>query len=154
MDRCTLSFTAPQVCDWVGIEYSKLDYWVRKGIVTPEIAIAEGRGSRRQYSFRNLIALKVAVRLREEGLSSEKLKNVLYYLYDLHDEIMLRFEFLCEDLVLMTDGRETFQLPLSFDTFRDTLTNKEFFWLIPLGTYIRELDERLICEESKKVRVG
>ena len=64
MEKETLYFTAPQVCKWAGIEYSTLDYWVRNKIVTPEIAIAEGRGTKRLYSYRNILSLKIANKLR------------------------------------------------------------------------------------------
>ena len=45
------------------ISYRQLDYWAKTGLVSPSIREANGRGSRRVYSFLDLVALRVVAQL-------------------------------------------------------------------------------------------
>jgi uncharacterized protein (DUF433 family) len=49
-----------------GLSRTQLEYWDRTDVIKPSIAEAEGRGSPRLYSFRDLIKLKVAARMRRK----------------------------------------------------------------------------------------
>lgn len=46
-----------------GITYRQLDYWARKQIVEPSITPSHGSGSRRLYSFKDVVILAVSKRL-------------------------------------------------------------------------------------------
>src|SRR5260221_12292114 len=46
----------------------QLDYWDRRGFLSPSLARAEGYGSAREYSFVDLVRLRVAARLRAAGV--------------------------------------------------------------------------------------
>ena len=50
-----------------GITYRQLDYWARKQIVEPSITPSHGSGSRRLYSFKDVLILAVAKRLLDAG---------------------------------------------------------------------------------------
>lgn len=59
-------YSAPQVCETVGITYRQLDYWLRVGLLDP-YRNARGSGSRRMFDDRDvadarLAALLMAVR--------------------------------------------------------------------------------------------
>jgi DNA-binding transcriptional MerR regulator len=41
----------------VGISYRQLDYWARTDLVRPSLSDAHGSGSRRMYSYRDLLEL-------------------------------------------------------------------------------------------------
>lgn len=43
-----------------GITYRQLDYWARKQIVEPSITPSHGSGSRRLYSFKDVVILAVS----------------------------------------------------------------------------------------------
>ena len=43
-----------------GITYRQLDYWARRQIVEPSITPSHGSGSRRLYSFKDVVILAVS----------------------------------------------------------------------------------------------
>lgn len=73
-------FTAGEAVRVSGIPYQRLDYWARSGFLLPSLQQAEGKGSDRRYSFRDLIALRVANEIRKQGVSLQKLRKVVKFL--------------------------------------------------------------------------
>src|SRR5438270_13829513 len=73
-------YTARQVITVTGVSYQTLNHWARTGLVEPSIAQAAGTGSERVYSFRDLIALKLAVELRKGGVTTRALRKVIDFL--------------------------------------------------------------------------
>jgi DNA-binding transcriptional MerR regulator len=55
----------------------QLDYWDRRGFLSPSLARAEGYGSARRYSFADLVRLRVAARLREAGLGLDRIQQAV-----------------------------------------------------------------------------
>ncbi len=64
----------------VGISYRQLDYWARTGLVRPSLADAQGSGSRRLYSYRDLLELRMIRSLLDAGLKLESVREVFAYL--------------------------------------------------------------------------
>src|SRR6187200_1687097 len=64
----------------VGITYRQLDYWARTGLVRPSLADAAGSGSRRLYSYNDLLELRVIRSLLDAGLKLESVRSVFAYL--------------------------------------------------------------------------
>ena len=62
-----------------GITYRQLDYWATTGLVGSSIREAAGRGSRRVYSFEDLVALRVVARLRAAGVSLAAVRRAVAY---------------------------------------------------------------------------
>jgi DNA-binding transcriptional MerR regulator len=60
----------------VGITYRQLDYWARTDLVRPAITDAKGSGTRRLYSYRNLLELKVIKQLLDAGIRLEVVREV------------------------------------------------------------------------------
>ena len=77
-------FTAKQVVTLTGVPYKRLDSWANSGFLIPSIAAADGIGSRRLYSFQDLITLRTAKLLRDAGISLQGLRNVVQFLRDTH----------------------------------------------------------------------
>jgi DNA-binding transcriptional MerR regulator len=77
-------YTARQVIAVTGVSYQTLNHWARTGLVKPSIAQAAGTGSERVYSFRDLIALKLAVELRKGGVSTRALRKVIDFLREIN----------------------------------------------------------------------
>jgi DNA-binding transcriptional MerR regulator len=73
-------FSGKQTAEIVGITYRQLDYWARTDLVRPSIADAQGSGSRRQYSYRNLLELKAIKTLLDAGIKLESVREVFRYL--------------------------------------------------------------------------
>ena len=76
----TEGYTAKQVTTVTGVSYQTLNHWARTGLVEPSIARAAGTGTERIYSFRDLIALKLAVELRKGGVTTRALRRVIDFL--------------------------------------------------------------------------
>jgi len=60
----------------VGITYRQLDYWARTDLVRPSIADASGSGSRRKYSYRDLLELRMIKNLLDAGIRLETVRDV------------------------------------------------------------------------------
>ena len=66
-----------------GITYRQLDYWTRTGLVTASITPAAGSGTRRLYSFRDILIIKIIASLLDAGLSLKTVRTALTTLADL-----------------------------------------------------------------------
>src|SRR5580658_1621884 len=70
-------YSGPQVCGLVGITYRQLDYWARTGLLQPSLASAKGSGSRRAYSYSDVLELKVIKQLLDAGLSLQSARQAV-----------------------------------------------------------------------------
>ncbi len=75
-----VGFSGRKTAEVVGISYRQLDYWARTDLVTPSLAEARGSGSRRLYSYRDLLELKVIKTLLDAGLKLESVRKVFTYM--------------------------------------------------------------------------
>ncbi len=73
-------FGSKVVLDLTGITYRQLDYWARTRLGGASIRQAAGRGSRRVYSFEDLVALRVIARLLDAGVSLQAVRRAVEYL--------------------------------------------------------------------------
>jgi DNA-binding transcriptional MerR regulator len=69
-------FSGVRTAQIVGITYRQLDYWARTDLVRPSLADAKGSGSRRRYSYRDLLELKVIKKLLDAGIKLENVRSV------------------------------------------------------------------------------
>ena len=72
-------FSGKQAAEIVGITYRQLDYWARTELVTPTLASARGSGTRRRYSYQDLLELKVVKSLLDAGIDLQKVRDVFTY---------------------------------------------------------------------------
>ena len=75
-------YSGKATAEIVGITYRQLDYWARTDLIRPSITDAAGSGSRRRYSYRNLLELKVVKNLLDSGIRLEQVREVFDYLQD------------------------------------------------------------------------
>ena len=73
-------FSGKRTAEIVDITYRQLDYWARTDLVRPSLADASGSGSRREYSYRDLLELKVIKSLLDSGIRLEQVRKVFAYL--------------------------------------------------------------------------
>jgi DNA-binding transcriptional MerR regulator len=73
-------FSGKRAADIVGITYRQLDYWARTDLIRPSLADARGSGSRRRYSYRDLLELKVVKSLLDAGIKLESVREAFSYL--------------------------------------------------------------------------
>ena len=89
----------------VGVSQRCLDYWAERGIVTPSVREATGKGSERRYGFDDLVKLALVKRLREAGLSLQKIRKglqVMLQRWPKKDPLL--------DEMLATDGSTFFRI--------------------------------------------
>ncbi|MET0147003.1 MAG: MerR family transcriptional regulator [Ilumatobacteraceae bacterium] len=73
-------YSGTQTANIVGITYRQLDYWARTDLLRPSLAEATGSGSRRMYSYRDLLELRVIKTLLDAGIRLESVREVFTYL--------------------------------------------------------------------------
>jgi DNA-binding transcriptional MerR regulator len=96
-------FGARAVLSLTGISYRQLDHWARTGLVASSVRQAAGRGSRRVYSFADLVALRVVRQLREAGVSVQTIRRAVKWLRSHADQPLAT-------LALTAQGKEVFAL--------------------------------------------
>jgi DNA-binding transcriptional MerR regulator len=73
-------FTTTRATSIVGISYRQLDYWARTDLVRPSLVDAAGSGSRRLYSYRDLLELRVIKSLLDAGIKLESVRKAFNYM--------------------------------------------------------------------------
>lgn len=73
-------FSGKRMAELVGITYRQLDYWARTDLVKPSISEAAGSGSRREYSYSDLVELRTITKLLAAGIKLEQVRKVFDYL--------------------------------------------------------------------------
>jgi len=69
-------FSGKRTAEIVGITYRQLDYWARTDLIRPSLADAKGSGSRRTYSYRDLLELRIVKQLLDAGIRLETVRTV------------------------------------------------------------------------------
>lgn len=66
----------------VGVNYYRLDRWIRTDLLPRPTIPARGKGSHRGFSFLDLLRARTVARLRAEGVSLQAIRAVLVELTD------------------------------------------------------------------------
>lgn len=74
------TFSASEASALTRVPYRTLDHWARTGFIVPSSKDAHGRGSERRYTFKDLVALRLAKELRTGGISTQALRRVIQFL--------------------------------------------------------------------------
>ncbi len=74
------SFSGKRTAEIVGITYRQLDYWARTDLLRPSVSDANGSGSRRRYSYKDLLELKAIKTLLDAGIKLESVREVFAYM--------------------------------------------------------------------------
>ncbi len=75
-----IGYRGPTACTAAGITYRQLDYWARTGLVVPTVRGAQGSGSQRLYSFKDILVLRVVKRLLDTGVSLQNIRVAVEHL--------------------------------------------------------------------------
>jgi DNA-binding transcriptional MerR regulator len=101
------TFSGTQAADIVGITYRRLDYWARTDLVRPSGTDATGSGSRRRYTYRDLLELKVIKKLLDAGIKLESIRDVFSYMREHVDtDIGSAHLVISGSSVVLCDGNE------------------------------------------------
>lgn len=128
-------FPAKRTAEIVGISYRQLDYWARTDLVKPT-SPAAGSGSRRSYSYKNLLELKAVKHLLDAGIKLESVRNVFDYLRDQLDQDPTEVNLVINgDAVMIQSGEQII----------DLLRNGQgVLNVLPLAGVQSEVDARIV----------
>ncbi|MEL4359372.1 MULTISPECIES: MerR family transcriptional regulator [unclassified Luteococcus] len=130
-----LGFRGPVACRAAGITYRQLDYWARTGLVTPEIRGAEGSGTQRLYSFRDILMLKVIKRLIDAGISLQQIRVAIDHLHQRGVQDLTQ-------VTLMSDGVSVYECTSDMEVV-DLLRGGQGMFAIALGGVWRDIEGTL-----------
>jgi DNA-binding transcriptional MerR regulator len=103
----TEGFSGREAADIVGITYRQLDYWARTDLIRPALADAKGSGSRRRYSYRNLVELKMIKTLLDAGQKLERVRAAFLYIRDeLGEDLTAAQLVIAGDSVVLVRGND------------------------------------------------
>ena len=98
-------FSGTKAAQIVGITYRQLDYWARTDLVRPSLADASGSGTRRAYSYRDLLELKIIKNLLDAGIRLESVRDVFQFLRtQVNEEIVSAHIVIDGSQVVLCDG--------------------------------------------------
>jgi DNA-binding transcriptional MerR regulator len=127
-------YSAKFTADVVGITYRQLDYWARTDLIAPSLVQAAGSGSRRLYSYDDLVRLKVIKRLLDNGIKLEKVRAIFDYVRnELGEDI--------SSANLVIDGANA-AIVRSQDELIDALQRGQ--GVLPLSNIGREVDAAIV----------
>src|SRR5262249_4145747 len=69
------SFSTADVARLTGLSARQLDHWDRQGFLRPSLEKAHGYGTARRYSFADVVRLRVAARLRANGVGLARIRR-------------------------------------------------------------------------------
>jgi len=119
----------------VGVSLRQLQYWDEQDFIRPSVQLAEGRGTKRLYSFHDLVCLKVVRDLAHHGFTLQKIRRCLAPL----KKDSSQTERPAESLKYLTDGEELFVITSDRRKILDAI-ERQFVVSLGIGSLVRELD--------------
>lgn len=130
-----VGYRGPTACAAAGITYRQLDYWARTGLVEPSVRTADGSGTQRLYSFRDVLLLKVIKRLLDAGVSLQQIRAAVHHLRERGTDDIT-------EVTLMSDGASVYECR-SPDEVIDLLQGGQGVFGIAIGGVWREIEGSL-----------
>jgi DNA-binding transcriptional MerR regulator len=141
-----VGYRGPIACSAAGITYRQLDYWARTGLVAPSVRDAQGSGSQRLYSFRDVLVLKVVKRLLDTGVSLHNIRVAVELLRARGVEDLAQ-------ITLLSDGASVYECT-SQDEIIDLLAGGQAVFGIAVGRVVREMEGELASLPSERATVS
>ena len=138
-----VGYRGPVACAAAGITYRQLDYWARTGLVEPELRAADGSGTQRLYSFRDLLMLKVIKRLIDAGISLQQIRLAIGYL-------RARGTGDLTTVTLLSDGTSVFECTDDFQII-DLVKGGQAMFAIDLAGVWRDIEGTLVELPASRV---
>jgi DNA-binding transcriptional MerR regulator len=130
-------FSGTKAAKLADITYRQLDYWARTDLVRPSLADASGSGSRRSYSYRDLLELRVIKSLLDAGIKLESVRAAFAYMRQHVDtDIASAHLVISGNDVLLCDGDEL------VDVMRRS--GQGVLNVLPLGGLKIDLDRQIV----------
>ncbi|MEV6384252.1 MerR family transcriptional regulator [Streptomyces sp. NPDC051773] len=141
-----VGYRGPTACAAAGITYRQLDYWARTGLVEPSVRSAQGSGTQRLYSFRDVVVLKIVKRFLDTGVSLQNIRTAVQHLRE------RGFSDL-ERMTLMSDGATVYECT-SPDEVHALLQGGQGVFGIAVGVVWRDVESALSQLHGERVDTG
>ena len=135
-----MNFNTKSIAKITGLTQRRIDYWDTTHFIKPSIREAAGTGSARLYAFSDLVQLKVAKTLLDNGISLQKIRKSINYLKKHMPEI----EKPLAELRFLTDGETIFVLTNKRQEIIDTLKSGQIVFSIALGKILEDLQGEIL----------
>ena len=130
-------YSGHRTAEIVGITYRQLDYWARTDLIRPSLADARGSGTRRRYSYRDLLQLRAIKALLDAGIRLQLIRDVFEYMEDQLDEDVTQVNLVIQGTSVMVRRGE--------DEIVDLLRNGQgVLNILPLAGVKEDLDAKIV----------
>ena len=130
-------YSGHRTAEIVGITYRQLDYWARTDLIRPSLADARGSGTRRRYSYRDLLQLRAIKALLDAGIRLQLIRDVFEYMEDQLDEDVTQVNLVIQGTSVMVRRGE--------DEIIDLLRNGQgVLNILPLAGVKEDLDAKIV----------
>ncbi len=146
-------FSTTRVAELTGATARQIDYWARTGLLRPSAKDATGHGSRRSYTFTDLVAVQTVVKLRQTCCPLQKIRKAVRYLQSHYPDVSDTQSL--SRLTLLTDGQNVYMLTDERRIIE--VVTRQRVWSVPLGKLIQETMAKvdsLPLRWIQKVEVG
>lgn len=126
-----------------GITYRQLDYWAHKHIVEPSVTASHGSGSRRLYSFNDVLMLAACKKLLDLGVNLQNISQTLQFLRAYRSTQLSHMVIVCDGEHVRACEGETM--------FADVLQHESAVFIIAVGALFRQVESSLAAAESVAV---
>ena len=138
-------YTGPEVCKITGITYRQLDHWTTSSLINASIRNLKGSGFHRIYSFQDIIQIKLVNKLREAGVSLQKIRIALKNIQKvMGDDISI------SDVSVFSDGKSIYVISDN-DQMIDLLKKGQAVFGISLGPVHSEAEAKIFSLYPDKV---
>lgn len=141
-----IGYRGPTACAAAGITYRQLDYWARTGLVEPSVRSAQGSGTQRLYSFRDVVVLKIVKRFLDTGVSLQNIRAAVRHLRTRPAEDLAH-------MTLMSDGATVHECT-SPDEVVGLLQGGQGVFGIAVGVVRSDVEEALAQLHGESVETG
>ena len=138
-------YTGPEVCKITRITYRQLDHWTTSNLIKASIRSIKGSGFHRIYSFQDIIQIKLVNKLREAGVSLQKIRLALTNM-----ENVLGEDINISDVTVFSDGKSIYVISDN-DQMIDLLKKGQAVFGISLGPVRTEAEAEIFSLYPDKV---
>lgn len=138
-------YTGPEVCKITGISYRQLDHWTTSSLIQASIRNLKGSGFHRIYSFQDIIQIKLVNKLREAGVSLQKIRIALKNI-----DSLLGDNINISDVSVFSDGKSIYVISDN-DQMIDLLKKGQAVFGISLGPVHTEAEAEVFSLYPDKV---
>jgi len=138
-------YTGPEVCKITGISYRQLDHWTSTSLINASIRNIKGSGFHRLYSFNDIVLVKLVNKLRDAGISLQKIRIALKNV----NKILGKNSNI-SDVSIFSDGSSIYVLTDN-DQMIDLLKKGQAVFGISLGPVHTETEAEILSLYPDKV---